>query len=274
MAFTYKKDAQDKHGPVEFDALIKIDKERRYLIDSKKSGEYVFRVLMPWSIEGIFAPSFKVHYLNKKPYLCPTMIGANCDFCNTHREIRSDPQYEADTRDVRPSYRYLMNVGDVREPTSIAKVLEVGPQIYGPIKTAQDTGFYGDILDGTNGHNVYLKRTVQGKVADQILVDPKPSKLANPEWENQLLDLCGLIPEVDEEIIKSLYASHPWKVYEPNPTHRVVSAPVKTQPTVGLPPQVPTTTLVQQPAATETLSNNEDQVADLMARLKAKQAGK
>jgi len=143
-------------------------------------------------------------------------VEGSCPFCKVHAKIRGDEVFNADTTVIRPSNRYYSNVVDVKKPQTGVMVWGYGPQIYFPIKKLQDSGEFGDLTDPKEGRDIIINRQVRGKVTDSVYPSNKISMIENPDWLDQLVDLDDILPSVDFKLVERLFASHPWKVYEPS----------------------------------------------------------
>lgn len=278
--YKYNKDAQDKYSQSAFERFLKISKEEEFALDPKKDGDYLVRAMPPWSAEGVFAKGTKVHFrvgLESRTVVCPTVLGeVGCNFCYVHAEIKADERFKLDSAAIRPNFRYVSNMVNMNEAKRV-QVWSYGPQIFFPIKKIQDGGQFGDLTDPIEGRDIIINRQVRGKVTDSVYPSPKMTALINPDWLDQIYNLDKVIPDVDEKLVKRLFDSHPWKVYEPNNKNRVISVPNVTvgNDTPGKPPFAAQVEMpkqdVEQPSPTSPTPSSPD---DIAARLRAKIAEK
>jgi len=270
--FAYKKEAQDKYGQKSFEPFIKVPKEKQFALDAKSDGDYEVRLMPPWSAEGVFAKGTIVHYFvgaERQIVVCPNTQGPNlCPFCRVHSEIKSDKMYLADTEAIRPNYRYYSNVVDMKNPGRGVLLWSYGPQIFFPIKKVQDSGRWGDVTNPLEGYDFIISRQVRGKVTDAVNPAPQPSHLLDDRWLDQRFNIDEVVPEADEALVKSLFASHPWKVYEPRGTLRAANTLDK--PVAAQQPQEVNGTSDDTVAP----EKHVQQANDVAARLRAKLANK
>lgn len=278
MPFAYKKEAQDKYSQSTFEPFIKVDKDKQFSLDPKKDGDYRVRLMPPWSQEGVFAKGTKVHFFvgsEKQTVICPNTLGKDlCLFCKVHGLIKSDPMYLADTADIRPNYRYYSNVVDMKNPGKGVMLWSYGPQIFFPLKKVQDSGEWGDITDPVGGYDILISRQVRGKVADAVNPAPRPSAISDENWLDQLINVDEILPDVDEGLVKRLFNSHPWKVYEPKDSGGTGDQQREVEKTrVVEANDVEGVVKAKQVKADEP-EKHEQQAEDIAARIRAKMAQK
>jgi hypothetical protein len=272
--FAYNKEAQDKYSQTTFEPFIKIHKDKQFSLDHKKDGEYQIRLMRPWSQEGVFAKGTKVHFFvgsEKQTVICPNVLGPNlCPFCKVHGLIKNESMYVADTADIRPNYRYYSNVVDMKNPGKGVMLWSYGPQIFFPLKTFQDKGLWGDITDPLGGRDILITRQVRGKVSDVVNPAPNPSPIANENWLDELINIDEVLPNADEGLVKKLFASHPWKVYEPK-----VESVTRQTVTSGVSQEIEKTRVVEAtPTQAVDPEKHIKQAEDIASRIKAKMAQK
>jgi len=272
--FAYKKEAQDKYGQKSFEPFIKVPKEKQFALDAKSDGDYEVRLMPPWSSEGIFAKGTIIHYFvgaEKQIVICPNTLGPNlCPFCRVHSEIKSDKMYLADTEAIRPNWRYYSNVVDMKNPGRGVLLWSYGPQIFFPIKKVQDSGRWGDVTNPLEGYDFLISRQVRGKVTDAVNPAPQPSHLLDDRWLDQRFNIDEVVPEADEALVKSLFASHPWKVYEPRAERSTQALKEVFPPAAAKSPQEVNGTSDDTVAP----EKHVQQANDVAARLRAKLANK
>jgi hypothetical protein len=223
--FPYNKEGQAKYAPQsKGQFLVNIDKNQLFSVPNDRDGEYHFRLLPPWSQEGAFAISSDTHYNVGVPpttFRCTNSVQpGSCKFCNVHALLRSEyEKYKIDITEISAKKRFYSNIVNLDVPAAGVLVFPYGITIYKFIMTLQENGNFGDITDPKNGHNLTLYRTKQGRrTNDVIMPDPKPSKISNPAWLDQLHNLDIILPEPSLELSDRAFASHPFKVWSPDRT--------------------------------------------------------
>jgi len=234
--YKYNKQAQSEATPNQFQPFLqnipkgKDGKEKYYNIPSDKSSDdNKFRILPPWSEEGLFAKVKKIHSyigVNSVSLVCPdTEEEGTCPFCQVAAKIRNEEKFKVDYDAVKDKIRAVFNVEDSKNPSLGALVFSTYSRIYFTIKKFQDSGEYGDITDPIEGRDIRVSRTVhgKGKFEDATYPGPNSTKLQNPDSLDGIVDLDTVFPPVDMEAVNKAFRSHPWKVYTPQTSVSVPS---------------------------------------------------
>lgn len=215
MVFKYKAEEQDKFSPDTGESFIKVPKDKLFL---PQPQQYRLRVLPPWSPQGLFAKYAKIHWgigATMLRTVCPDLYtSGTCPFCKVFHQMRAVDwkAYQEDITAIRPQDRFYSNIVNLSEPHKGVQVWSFGKIIYRLLKGIQDSGDFGDITDADTGSDINLTRTGQGRnVQDTIYPVRNPSKLANPQWLNELFDLDNIFKDPDLEAIQDAFESHPWK---------------------------------------------------------------
>lgn len=219
--FQYKKEGQEKESFGNSEPFLKIDKDKLFSMDTTKSGEYLIRILPPWSAKGAYAKSAMIHYRVGKEgrhVVCPNMVGSKiCPFCDLAFQLKGTKEFEVDYLAVKAAFRYFSNIVDMTNPKKGVQVWNYGPTNFYAIDEIQLKGDFGDLTSVENGHNIVINRRVQGKsIKDSLYPSPKPTVLDDPDWLDQLVNLDTILPDVDVDLVQELFRSHPFKVYEPH----------------------------------------------------------
>lgn len=274
--YTYNKQNQQEATPDQFTPFLKNlpkfesgknkGKDKMYVIPTDKSSDTNrFRILPPWSAEGLMAKVKRVHTfvgMKKESYVCSeSEEEGSCPFCKAVGKMGRDEKYKADVDEVKSKIRAVFNVVDVTDESLGCLVFSTYSTIYFEIKKIQDSGEYGDIMDIEHGRDIKLMREVhgKGKFTDKIYPAAEKSLLCNPDALDELIDLDTVFPEIDKDGLLRAFKSHPWKVYSPT-TNIVVPADSPHESKQETKPAV---------EAQEEKKNNA--LSSLEARLKAKQ---
>lgn len=158
---------------------------------SPKEGANRIRVLPPNALyftEGLkdFALEFRSHFVkaegaDTQVFRCLRDKKEVCPFCAAVQKYRTseNPVLKKAAEDLRASERHLMNIINLNDLPAGIQSYECGPKVYDFILDYMANPAWGDLVSPTEGRNITLNQTPQGKSRSGFVeysVQPDPDK--------------------------------------------------------------------------------------------------
>jgi len=214
--FKYSQDGMKTMRPDGDSFLRNVPQEKLFV--PKADAKHRIRLMPPWSAKGIIARHVKMHYrvgLGQATFICPDVFGDPCPFCEVHLTLKREyEKYKPDVDAVRSANRYYANIVHLENEQAGVMVYGFGWTVFKMIYDILDNGMYGDISDPKTGRNLLLIRSGSGRQArDAIYADPEISRIAKPDWLDQIFDLDNIFNRPNMDIVQASFKNHPWKIY-------------------------------------------------------------
>jgi hypothetical protein len=225
--YKYNRDNQQKEAPGAHSSFISpvVPEDRRW---TPGEGVYKFRILPPWSEEGIFAKKVQVYYKvgrDQITFVTPEYFESDtCPFVHAYKQIRAKisgdkggyERHRDDIKICRPVNRWYANVIVMDELSKGPQLWGFGSKAYEQIMNLIETGEYGDITDPDEGSNLILTLT-PGTYGLNYLVHAarQSSPLGNEAWLDMMFDLDNIWVRPNMEDVKKAYLTSTFTVWEP-----------------------------------------------------------
>jgi hypothetical protein len=226
--YKFNPENQQKEAPGARSSFISpvVPEDRRW---TPSEGVHKFRILPPWSEEGIFAKKIQVYYKSGRDqvtFVSPDFFEPDtCPFVYANKQIRAKisgdkggyDRHKDDIKNVRPVNRWYANVIVNDEVSKGPQLWGFGSKAYEQIMNLIETGDYGDITDPEEGSGLILTLTPGTYGLNYLIHAARQSTpLGNMAWLDLMFDLDNIWVRPDMEVVKKAYLTTPFTVWEPS----------------------------------------------------------